>query len=139
MITENFVTGSCNGGGSPELQPGLRLSPVRTYLMKRNDTSDPVGCIKGALKYVQKTRQPVYPRHRLSIRGNYTDKEASPSAQQERKRRATMRDLFERLSRYYRLAEDDERDGGEDHESEQMWGCPSLLREGKLRLDHSSR
>ena len=49
------------------------------------------------------------------------------------------RDLFEKLSRYYRLAEDNERDGRKDNQCEQMWDSPSLLREGKFGLDHSSR
>ena len=144
MTTENFVTGSCDGGGSQNDHPKMRFSPVRTYIMKRIDTPEPVGCITGALKYVQAIREPVYGRHRLSKTGNYSEQEVSSSAQKERKRRAATRELFEKLSQYYRLAEDDdesdgERDEEKGHQREQMWDSLSLLREGKFRFDHLSR
>ena len=58
--------------------------------MERNDAPDPVGCITGALKYVEEVRRSVYERHRLAstTATARSRKEVLLAAQVERDRRA---------------------------------------------------
>ena len=131
---ENFVTWSRGGRGSQNVCSRLILSTVSTCLMRRNDIPDPVGCITVALEYLQETRVPLYPVHRLAKPRSYVNKNRDTlkaSGQKERDRRTTVRTLLEELSRYYRPPGDDRR--------ENAWDIPSLLSESKFGLDHSSR
>jgi hypothetical protein len=104
-----------------------------------DDVPDPVDCISGALEYLSTFRKAVYKHPRLVGSKRKWSIESSGNVRRQRERREMERTLFEELSRYYRLEENDGKDGdvGEEGEQEEVWGRPALLQEGKLRLDHS--
>lgn len=131
---------------------GLDKLPTRNKALAGKHTShesettypDTVGCITGALEFIRAARAPVYQFPRLETCRCESHPEGSNFAQKEKRRRTDTRQLFEELSKYYLLNEEegkdnDVEDGEEDSKSGPVWETPALLREGKFGPYHSSR
>lgn len=128
----SFAVWYSDGSSLESFQHSMMRSPVSTFFMGRNNTSDPGGWVADALKYISTVRIQVYEHPRLAKLEASRSEGCSARAMMERERRDKERDLFKELSQYYPLEV-----VGESDVNRRVWERPNLLKEGKFKLDHS--
>ena len=100
---------------------------MSTYHISRNDAPDQIDCNAVAVENISAIRPLVYLESRLHMGHGKRTATGSRHANGEFERRDAERRLFQDLSRYYPLGQD-----------QSTWARPSLLSHGKHERDHSA-
>jgi len=105
----------------------MRLWPVSTYRVSRNDAPDPIDCYTVAAKIIPMIRPLANSEPCLLTGKGKRTAAGSKNADDEFERRSVERGWFKELSQYYPLGQ-----------GQSVWERPKLLLCGEHGRDHST-
>ena len=126
-IPQSCASGRGRKWDIEEFRPLTRLWLVSTHRISRNSASNSVDCNAAAVRVIRVIRPLVNQEPRLFTGKGQRTAEGSKHPDKEFERRKEEKRLFQELSRYYPL-----------RQNQSGWARPSLFSLGKHKRDHSA-